>query len=1841
MKIEINKSAKRVLSIALSLAMVIGTLFTANVGTGIVANAQTAPIAEGTIDLLEFGDYLINDLGSTSKWYDTKLADNGETGDSWDNAIIIDSAEELVYLCKGSGDDTKGKYYKVADGLAGFNLASNNLDIDGTLADNMDAIIAAGKNHAGGTPGFQGHFDGNGATVYGAWTNNTSVSTYAGLFTCTKGEVTIKNIHVNKAHFTGKNAVGGIIGYHAADSMCTVTVENCSVTDSYLEVTTTGWATAIGGIIGWANSAPSWKEADKGVDGNGDGDMVDTIYVNVAYNVKNCFVDLDEQYFISAAEGDTASSTIRTCHGGVVGGAGSNAVMVSDCIVLGVTPYSTSVYTGNDVQHTGGASHFKNVYTDQATGQIQINYNTGWAHYIQDFSSVVFQLTPAQMQGSAAVSNMNLAWFAVWKPGAEGEYPTFVKPGEESGVSFWTGTADAGFAGGTGTKDDPFIIETADQLYRALSTVTYTTSTSGDLAVETAESVAGGTQTDRIFKQGSTTVYAPVYTPYYYKVADTVDAFYLNNVYGNETLSGAKAMVAAGTAKGWKPGKSFVGHLDGNGVTIYGMYSSTGQGLIYKLDGSSTVKNINFNACYASGTGNSALLTTNLGTYNNDSTRIKVSNISVRNSYIGTTRAITLTARTDSSGCYDHAPGPAGIVSTNSTPENITISNCLYDGISCERAIGASSEASIDMMGGIYSGASSANNFTLSGCVSFGAPAVNEVYVSGKEVFYNRYDKNGGFEVYFYSSYSDMPLNAITTTYPNKYDKLKDITRIEAKDAYEMFDMPKLSWGNWTIVTEGDRTFPMPTVNTAEQSIASYIELVGKGQNNYAGVGPYAYGSNPYTYLLKGAGTEEDPYIIETDIQLARAIATGGMNLYDKLYYKLGCDIDLSAAPWITQETRETGGIYYTYTPFGGTLDGDGHTITGLSAGDEASAGLIPVLAGGTVKNLHVRDACVVANGEDSEDMFTGDYEGFYTAAYAGAIVGKVVSGSIIDCSAENAEVSCNDQYASDYNGGVFVWGYHDDLTDTSFGLIENCYFINEDTAVYATSNANGDLEVLSADEIKAQITAGETDIWYIGGKEGSLPRLVAQAEKMDCVDVDGDGIGSEYTPSDLTSLKNRLLRKSAYANIYGDVSRDGIINIADLAVLQRTITEDYGSTLSDSFFANLQLGNISIYYGENDNYDAARKIELSLEKLTGADVKKVVVDDSVAWGSSSDANATYVHQNDYAWVSGALYTPNGDGYTEITNSAQKAKYALDGELEIVVGNIANTDYATNNAATAENTYAVTYDKGNKVVWLQGENFTAVEQAAINFTQGCSLQGDTVYTCGSTVLSDEKKPITVKLDTNYDGVLDADTVLYYAWGDEFDEDTLNTYNWEHNTQQSEGQNGSDNSYNNQEIAPVKDLSKVITVTNGRLSMKRGHDSSLGSDVSYNGVVGSVALDVTPGEFNGYYQNGVNAIDTNGSDKYFSSGKIITERGMLYKQGYIEFQGQLPADGHAFPAWWLMGRPAQSATNTGYDNSLYGKVYKYNTNWDGVSNAWDEDNLDTYKYQIPSAIYEIDMIEVMQHSDRHQNKKESGWLDVYGSYYDDSYKTRTTAVNLYYLNSTIHKWWSNGVDNQDTADTSDDRLWIADWDNYKVVGNITNDAFKTTSTAGSWIHNIGSTQYDFGTATQTKGLISQDTYWNTNDFQEKAHNNLTQTRRYGFSWNTDGVSGFEATLYIYNADGSLMTTVPIASGMSELNAFLDKDKNTEANGAIGSNANIYSDAKVFNQYMYILFDNKYYSSNDNSVTNGSALQFTDLLTCAGLKSLEIDYVRVYQEDGFRDIVTPETENFNNNNHFGYN
>ncbi len=606
------KNTKRILAIMLSFAIIAMSMFA---GFVVSAAGDTKMLsAEGEVDLLEFGEYL-TDAGSTSKYWDTILADNGETGADWANAIIIDSAEELVYLCKAAGDETIGKYYKVADGLAGFDLSKGDIDLNGTLADNIDKIKAGGKNHAG-SPAFQGYFDGNGATVYGAWTNHNegAVSTYAGLFSTTKNEVLIKNIHVKFASFTANSAAGGIVGYHNADAMCTVTIENCSVTDSHIETKNSGWGTASGAIIGYGASAPSYKDADG-----------KNVYVNVAYNIKNCYVNLDEEYFISAAEDGVEASNERTCHGGVAGVLGSNALKVSDCVVIGIKPYATSESTQfNDAQHSGLESHFNNVYTTENVAINPVNLSGTTALANRNFTGKIFPLADDKLKGAAAVDNLALDW-SVWMADDEG-YPelanahkniTLVDNGNGThaatcacgfgGIAVdctyvddtctcgselscatrktitWDGTVASGIATGSGTKDDPYIIKTAAEFA---------------WLIQQKADVTSGKYFEVDASIGKI-VLQPADTEAIIALKDAAEV----KSYFEANAASAKSWPTVG----WEL-SCFAGEFDGNGVTVYGLYqvSTNNAGLFSTVDGGAAIKNIALKNSY---------LTSNAGNY--------------------------------------------------------------------------------------------------------------------------------------------------------------------------------------------------------------------------------------------------------------------------------------------------------------------------------------------------------------------------------------------------------------------------------------------------------------------------------------------------------------------------------------------------------------------------------------------------------------------------------------------------------------------------------------------------------------------------------------------------------------------------------------------------------------------------------------------------------------------------------------------------------------------------------------------------------------------------------------------------------------------------------------------------------------------------------------------------------------------------------------------------------------------------------------------------------------------------------------------------------------------------
>lgn len=179
----------------------------------------------------------------------------------------------------------------------------------------------------------------------------------------------------------------------------------------------------------------------------------------------------------------------------------------------------------------------------------------------------------------------------------------------------WDGTLASAFAGGTGNADDPYIIETAEQLaYLAKG--------------------ADSATADR-----------------YYKVKDGIIAFDMCGFEGitlDSTLADVKS--AKKTGKNWSvahqstSANAFCGNFDGNGLIVFNLYgTSTSMGLFPAVRGSSTfgIKNVTVKNSYFSASGN----TYNYGaggifgrhTNNNTNYGIPISECAVVNCYIANT----------------------------------------------------------------------------------------------------------------------------------------------------------------------------------------------------------------------------------------------------------------------------------------------------------------------------------------------------------------------------------------------------------------------------------------------------------------------------------------------------------------------------------------------------------------------------------------------------------------------------------------------------------------------------------------------------------------------------------------------------------------------------------------------------------------------------------------------------------------------------------------------------------------------------------------------------------------------------------------------------------------------------------------------------------------------------------------------------------------------------------------------------------------------------------------------------------------------------------------------------
>ena len=253
-------------------------------------------------------------------------------------------------------------------------------------------------------------------------------------------------------------------------------------------------------------------------------------------------------------------------------------------------------------------------------------------------------------------------------------------------------------------------------------------------------------------------------------------------------------------------------------------------------------------------------------------------------------------------------------------------------------------------------------------------------------------------------------------------------------DVSDMF--PGQTVGKWA-QTGGGSFVPM-----------AYLRNVDTTANNVQGTPGHHV--DPTFSFAGGSGTEEDPYLIATAEQL-NAIRLS----YYKTYYKLVADIDLSGwGNWVPiGGTRAYGGwpsqdsaAHYNTFCFSGVLDGNGHTVSGMTikvdadsallhgGNSEAFFGLFAATAGfneivgadgdkllrdyyGVIKNLTVKDFTIDVTYRDMPANFR---------IYAGGIAGLSTSSQITNCKSVGGKINvqikkdkANDGYTCLYAAGL------------------------------------------------------------------------------------------------------------------------------------------------------------------------------------------------------------------------------------------------------------------------------------------------------------------------------------------------------------------------------------------------------------------------------------------------------------------------------------------------------------------------------------------------------------------------------------------------------------------------------------------------------------------------------------------------------------------------------------------------------------------------------------------------------------------------------------------------------
>ncbi len=432
---------------------------------------------------------------STDRW-DGAASTHFAAGDgSLEDPYLIANCEEFYRMVTIPESD---KYYKIADGVTDLYFNDTEGKSYSTLM--LYFSLGIGDNYAyDESKCFSGSFDGNGVVFHGI---RSAGSNYAGLFSQV-GTATLRNFTIKYSFFktSSSSAKGAAAVVGNVRDNSTVDLRNIAIIDCDINTKTNA-----AGFIGNA-----------GAESN--------VYI------ENCII----------SGGKVPSGGNPTNYSAFLANGTNSSLTVKNSISLGVYPASAAAVSYN--------GKYLGVYTDTAAPSTTVGDATNTINVVQKSA-----LQGEQAKATCKEFNWTYSWDVT------NSIPMPKNEQNNNGVAgeAWSGKIAQSFAGGNGTKNNPYQINTAEMLARML-----------------------------IYGRGSN----------YYKLTADI---HINDTTKENWQNGALEWFTS------KDVSAFEGCLDGNGFTVYGLYGVADSqneyaALIPILGTESQIKTLKIDNCYLTG----------------------------------------------------------------------------------------------------------------------------------------------------------------------------------------------------------------------------------------------------------------------------------------------------------------------------------------------------------------------------------------------------------------------------------------------------------------------------------------------------------------------------------------------------------------------------------------------------------------------------------------------------------------------------------------------------------------------------------------------------------------------------------------------------------------------------------------------------------------------------------------------------------------------------------------------------------------------------------------------------------------------------------------------------------------------------------------------------------------------------------------------------------------------------------------------------------------------------------------------------------------------------------------